>query len=875
MSDESSQEVLAQKKRDYLEFLDSKDGEYTDRIRKMIDSNSCRLILNLNDLRNDDTSERNLAKDLLKHPFDEIPALEQAIKESVETIDSQYAKKHDGNFFVALEGNFGGNHVTPRGLSATLLGQLCCVEGIVSKAGLIHPKVVKSVHYCPDTTQSLERTYRDATSIEGLPTMGLYPKEDDEGHPLVTEYGLSTYKDHQNVTIQEMPERAPTGQLPRSVDVILDNDLTDSCKPGDRVQLVGIFRALPNKTNGGTKGVFRTVLICNHVSVLGKESLMPTLTANDIKNITKIAGDKKQSAFELLAKSLAPSIYGNERIKEGLLAMLLGGEEKNLLRGGHIRGDINMLMVGDPSCGKSQMLRFVKNLAPHCITTTGRGSSGVGLTAAVTTDQDTGERRLEAGAMVLADRGIVCIDEFDKMSDVDRVSIHEVMEQQTVTIAKAGIHTSLNARCSVLAAANPVYGQYNPAEGPEQNVALPDSLLSRFDLLFIMLDKMDPNTDRTLAEHVLRSHCFRTPGEADGEVMRIEKSTDVIVTEDPDTEDARETSVYATAVNTGNSRQRRNTRQRTLSVEFARKYILYAKARCHPVLSNEAAQYIASQYTEIRDQSEKHRTLPVTARTLETMIRISTAHAKSRLAEKVEEIDARQAVSLLKYAYYNEATPVTGSKPDGKNGDGDGMDDDSDDDDDASGSAKTPKGKGKGGKTPKKSAKKPTGKSTRSPGSAGKKQKGKSKKDPADPFAFQSDDEDEEVGDAVEIESPKQAAAKPTPKRSARKPNAASASPAQAKEASPAPAAESPKAESPVEVAKKIEPTPEQLAAVRTVLGNMYKELRAESVEKDQLMEQLEQQHPSEYNKEEVDVILELMAEDNEVMVVDDQVIKI
>jgi DNA replication licensing factor MCM3 len=228
-----------------------------------------------------------------------------ALKEIVDNINPTYAKLFNNKFFVGYEGSFGAHHVTPRGLRADLLGKLVSVEGIVSKCGLVHPKVVKSVHYCPDTTQSLERSYRDATSIDGLPTSGLYPKEDEEGHPLVTEYGLSVYKNHQTLTIQEMPERAPTGQLPRSVNCIVDDDLVDNCKPGDRVQLTGIFRALPNKTNGGTKGVFKTVLLCNKVTILGKESLTPTLTSEDIKNITKIATDENQSASGSRALSLA------------------------------------------------------------------------------------------------------------------------------------------------------------------------------------------------------------------------------------------------------------------------------------------------------------------------------------------------------------------------------------------------------------------------------------------------------------------------------------------------------------------------------------------------------------------------------------------
>jgi DNA replication licensing factor MCM3 len=541
-----------------------------------------------------------------------------------------------------------------------MLRQLVAVEGVATKVSSIKPKVVKSVHYCAETKQHSEKDYIDATDPQlGLHavdsngreqpdriiniTPAVYPTKDKDGNPLETEFGLSVYKDHQTICLQEMPERAPMGQLPRSIELVLDHDLVDKIKPGDRVAIVGVYRALaPGGQNQKTSsGSFKTVVLVNNVQILGRDTSQLTFSPQDVRTIKDLG--KRPDILNILGRSISPSIYGHDVIKKALALQLLSGCEKNLKNGTHLRGDINVLMVGDPSTAKSQLLRSAMMIAPLAVSTTGKGSSGVGLTAAVTTDPDTNERRLEAGAMVLADRGLVCVDEFDKMGENDRVAIHEAMEQQTVTIAKAGIHASLNARCSVLAAANPVFGQYDRSQRIQANIGLPDSLLSRFDLLFVVLDQMDPETDRKISNHVIRGHRYRRAHGAAGHDSDYD---------DDDSDDGMED--LEQRVHSVWQRNQNSKAQDILQHDFLRKYLHFAKTRMKPELTEGAREFIANRYAEMRCRQDE-RTLPVTARTLETVIRLASAHAKARLSDTVQaEPDCEVAMDILSFALYHE-----------------------------------------------------------------------------------------------------------------------------------------------------------------------------------------------------------------------------
>jgi len=724
--DEKSQSYLANK-RAFTDFLTNEvDGVYQRRITAMLKNEETRLIVNIDDLRRFDPE---LARRVLDTPMQYLAPFMSSLKEYVLSLniassqglfteDDHPRKDTDVSYTVGIDGNFGGLKVSPRQLSADHLGKLVCVEGIATRCSIVRPKVQRTVHFCEKTGVHSEMTYHDATSISGFPTSSIYPTKDLDGNPLTTEFGLCKYQDHQTLVIQEMPERAPAGLLPSSVDVVLDDDLVDTCKPGDRVAIIGIYRALPSKSQGATSGIFKTVLIANHVRHLGKSiGSNATITPTDTGNIRQIA--RRKDVFELLGRSVAPSIFGHDFIKKALVLLLLGGVEKNLENGTHIRGDINMLFVGDPSTSKSQMLRFILNIAPLALNTTGRGSSGVGLTAAVTQDKETGERRLEAGAMVLADRGVVCIDEFDKMSDADRVAIHEVMEQQTVTIAKAGIHMSLNARCSVVAAANPRYSQYDSTKPPNWNVNLPDSLLSRFDFLFIILDTPDPEHDRAIADKVLSNHRYRRGnGAGNGGAAGRDGGATGVDDEEEDVDyntlrngesEAHDSEVFQRfdkLLHGGLVRRaaghggRQAKTLDILSIPFMKKYIAYAKS-IEPVLSPEAADFIGQAYAELRKRAQegstKEHSFPITARTLETLIRLSTAHAKARLDGEVRVEDCEEVLKILRYAIEHDtgvqAKKQAGDADDGeeeRKSDDDNDDDDQDDDEDMGDSARSP-----------------------------------------------------------------------------------------------------------------------------------------------------------------------------------------
>ncbi|KAL6761861.1 minichromosome maintenance protein 2 [Haematococcus lacustris] len=502
------------------------------------------------------------------------------------------------------------------------LNGLVRVQGVVTRRTGVFPQM-KVIKYDCAKCGYLLGPFTQTGDSEVRP--GGCPNCSSKG-PFLINSSETVYRDYQKVTLQESPGSVPAGRLPRHKEVILTHDLIDCARPGEEIDVTGIFvygyDASLNVRNAFP--VFSTHIEANYISKREDAYSIYALTDEDKQAILALSRDPRIG--QRIIKSIAPSIYGHEFIKAGLALTLFGGMEKHPSPAYRLRGDINMLLLGDPGVAKSQFLKYVEKTAARAVYTTGKGASAVGLTAAVHKDPITKEWTLEGGALVLADKGVCLIDEFDKMNDQDRVSIHEAMEQQSISISKAGIVTSLQARCSVIAAANPVGGRYDPARTFAENVELSDPILSRFDILCVVRDQVDPVQDQRLAEFVVGSHMRNHPNRQALEEEGV----------DPDAGPAPLPFVVAPESDPD-----------VLPQDLLRKYLTYAKQHCQPQLQQADYDRIQKVYTELRKAAAQSHGMPIAVRHLESLIRMSEAHAKMHLREYVAEDDINAAIRQL------------------------------------------------------------------------------------------------------------------------------------------------------------------------------------------------------------------------------------
>ncbi len=564
--------------------------KYRQRVSQLVLEESADLVIDFPDLI---AHDRELAENLAENPREVMEAAEMAATELLRVEHPKFAQRVKG--VRVLFAGEAGHKLRLRQLDSDYLFRFVSVEGLMVRASQVFPLLVNAVfkcNYCGQTQSPVTQTGFVLRKPSKCANEECKAKK--RSFTIVPE--SSEYIDIQFCRLQESPEELPPGQIPRFMDMILKGSLVERARPGDPVLATGMLQSRPRgqfKSEG--TAIYQFQLEVNYIEPLAKEPAAISITKDEEEEFKEFAA--KGETFGRLAESFAPSIHGMKEVKESLLLSLFGGQEKVLPDKIKVRGDIHVLLVGDPGTAKSVLLKYVAEIAPKGLFTSGRGTTAAGLTAAVIRDA-AGGFSLEAGAIVLADRGLCSIDEIDKMRPEDRVALHEALEQQTVSIAKGGIVATLNAKTTVIAAANPAEGRYNPNRLVSDNVKLPVTLLSRFDLMHIVRDEPMRDYDTALVDHVLD---MRVREEAPGEII---------------------------------------------PVDFMRKYIIYAK-RIKPTLTEEAKDRIKEFYLKMRERSSPESPITISPRQLDSLIRLSEARARTDLSKIVEKEHVEEAIRLV------------------------------------------------------------------------------------------------------------------------------------------------------------------------------------------------------------------------------------
>jgi len=545
------------------------------------------------DFNNISKFNHELADKLLEEPEEVIKACEEAIKD---IIDEDLSK-----FTIRINNLPESQKVMIRNIRSNHIGKLLTIGGIVRQKSDVRPQVTSAKFECPNcgnviNVLQLDSSFKEPTKC-GCGRRGKFRLLEKE---LV---------DAQGLVLEEDPEELDGGEQPKRMNVFLKDDLVSplserKTNPGSRIVIVGQVKEVPIITRTGTTSIrFDLLIEANYMGSIEEDFYEVEVSEEEEKEIKELAHDPK--IYQRLIDSIAPSIYGHERVKEALVLQLFGGILKERSDGVITRGDMHILLIGDPGSGKSQMLKRINVVAPKSRYVSGKGVSGAGLTASVVKDEFLRGWSLEAGALVLANKGICCIDELDKMTTEDRSAMHEALEQQTISISKANIQATLLARTTVLAAANPKFGRFDPYDILAKQIDLPPALINRFDLIFPVRDLPDEKKDGLLAKHILNLH--QNPEIAEPEV----------------------------------------------DTNLLKKYIAYARQKSFPKLTDAALEEIKNYYVEMRNSGTQEeagiKAIPISPRQLEALVRLAEASAKLRLSEKVSKKDAKRAIDIVHY----------------------------------------------------------------------------------------------------------------------------------------------------------------------------------------------------------------------------------